>query len=157
MTTTKLPLGLERFACGAIEYSDYYSDDLHPRIVVPIHLGSLPLPVLAVVDTGAPWCVLDPALLEELGYNVERLQPTRRPLNIRGIAYSGWLYRVPIRLDATLGHWLEIEATVFAPNLLPGDTWAYPNFIGLEGFLSRIRFAVDPAANFFYFGPLDSS
>jgi len=50
------------------------------------------------------------------------------------------------------GQDLEIEATVFVPTLPPGETWRHPNFIGLSGFLERIRFAVDPEENAFYFG-----
>jgi hypothetical protein len=85
MAGIELPLGLGIFACGAIKYFDHYANDLDARIVMPIRLGNLPLPVPAIVDTGAPWCVLDPRLIESLGPNAERLQPTRRPLNIRGI------------------------------------------------------------------------
>ena len=47
----------------------------------------------------------------------------------------------------------EIEATFFIPKLAPGEVWPWPNFLGLEGFLSRLRFAVDAAENVFYFGP----
>jgi hypothetical protein len=49
---------------------------------------------------------------------------------------------------------LDIEATVFIPNLSVDEEWLYPNFIGLDGFLNRIRFAVDPASNLFFFGKL---
>jgi hypothetical protein len=49
---------------------------------------------------------------------------------------------------------LEIPATVFVPTIPPGETWLHPNFLGLTGLLDRIRFAVDPAENTFYFGPL---
>jgi len=38
------------------------------------------------------------------------------------------------------------------PILKSGQAWSYPNFLGLDGFLSRIRFAVDPTENVFYFG-----
>jgi hypothetical protein len=100
---------------------------------------------------------LDPILIERLGSTVERLDLTHQPLHIRGFAYSGWFYRVPIRLEASLGQQLEIDATAFVPELLPGQDWPFPNFIGLDGFLSRIRFAVDPATNLFFFGPLDGN
>jgi len=32
--------------------------------------------------------------------------------------------------------------------------WPGPNFIGYEGLLQRIRFAVDPETNLFYFGQI---
>ena len=57
-----------------------------------------------------------------------------------------------IGLEAERGESLDIEATVFVPILPPGETWLHPNFIGLDGFLNRIRFAIDPEENAFYFG-----
>ncbi len=59
----------------------------------------------------------------------------------------GALYRVPVKLLADEGEPLQMEATVFL-----SPDWQGPNFIGYEGLLQRIRFAVDPQANQFYFG-----
>lgn len=47
---------------------------------------------------------------------------------------------------------LEVNATVFVPNLRPNEVWPYPSFLGLSGFLERLRFALDPSENAFYFG-----
>ena len=64
----------------------------------------------AVVDTGAPYVVCEPGL---------------------------------------------VDATVFVPDLKPDQAWGdLPSFIGLSGCLERMRFAVDPATEMFYFGPL---
>lgn len=59
-----------------------------------------------------------------------------------------------MRFEASIGEPQEVTATVFVPTLHPDDEWRHPNFIGLDGFLNRIRFAVDPATNLFYFGEL---
>ncbi|GAB4431459.1 MAG: hypothetical protein Fur0044_29050 [Anaerolineae bacterium] len=59
-----------------------------------------------------------------------------------------------LSLQAETGDGVEVEATVFVPTLAPNDTWPHPNFIGLDGFLTRIRFAIDPTENTFYFGLL---
>jgi hypothetical protein len=61
----------------------------------------------------------------------------------------GSLYRVPVRIPADEGDPLDLEATVFF-----SPEWHGPSFIGYEGLLQRIRFAVDPEENLFYFGPL---
>jgi hypothetical protein len=61
----------------------------------------------------------------------------------------GSLYRVPVRLPADEGDPLDLEATVFF-----SPEWRGPSFVGYEGLLQRIRFAVDPEENLFYFGPL---
>jgi len=59
----------------------------------------------------------------------------------------GTLHRGPIRLHADEGEPLDVDATVFI-----SPDWQGPNFLGYEGFLQRIRFAVDPETNLFYFG-----
>ena len=55
----------------------------------------------------------------------------------------------PVRLVADEGEDLDIEATMFLSPDWPGG-----NFIGYEGLLERIRFAVDPETNLFYFGQI---
>jgi hypothetical protein len=40
-----------------------------------------------------------------------------------------------------------VDATIFV-----SPDWHGPNFIGYQGLLQRIRFAVDPETNLFYFG-----
>lgn len=50
------------------------------------------------------------------------------------------------------GNSLEFETTVFVPILPAGVIWDRPNFIGLNNFVNRMRFAVDATENVFYFG-----
>ena len=57
-----------------------------------------------------------------------------------------------VSLLADEGNSLEFETTVLIPIVPLEATWDRPNFIGLNNFLSRIRFAVDPNENAFYFG-----
>ncbi len=59
---------------------------------------------------------------------------------------------VPVHIEAIEGESLDVETVAFIPNLPPGEVWPYPDFLGLDGFLNRIRFAVDPEHNLFYFG-----
>ena len=61
--------------------------------------------------------------------------------------FAGTLYRGLITLTVDEGEPLEVDAMVF---LTPD--WRGPNFLGYEGLLQRIRFAVDPESNLFYFG-----
>ena len=54
------------FASGMARYADHYPGQYDTaRIVVLISVGGLP-PMEAVVDTGAPWCILDPNVAELL-------------------------------------------------------------------------------------------
>jgi len=150
----ELPYSLGEFTQGAMYYFDHYTTDDLVRLVLNIYLANQQKPISAIVDTGAPWCVLKPALLEKIESRIEPIRPLDRPLYIRGTAYVGWLYHVPIRLEAIFGESLEVGATALIPELPPDEEWLYPNFIGLDGFLNRIRFAVDPASNLFFFGEL---
>ena len=62
----------------------------------------------------------------------------------------GTLYRTVIVLVAAEGESVEIEVTTFVPD---DETWNdEPLFLRLFNCLDRVRFAVDPAADTFYFG-----
>jgi hypothetical protein len=61
----------------------------------------------------------------------------------------GTLFRGLIALLADGGEPLEVDATIFI-----SPDWTGPNFIGYQGLLQRIRFAIDPETNLFYFGQI---
>ena len=62
---------------------------------------------------------------------------------------EGTLERYPIVLTAQKGQSLEIDATIFVCS-----EWRRGNFLGYTGLLERVRFAIDPASQLFYFGPI---
>ena len=101
---------------------------------------------MAVVDTGAPWCIFEPFVAKILVRNSLLVQP-RVALSTRMGMIHGALYRETIRISADEGQPLDVEATIFV-----SPDWPGPNFIGYQGLLQRIRFAVDPETNLFYFG-----
>jgi len=141
------------FAIGSTSYADRYPGDEHnARIVLTATLGG-GYAISMIVDTGAPWCGLDPELAEAWESTFQVVYKPGRKLNVRGDPYEGQLVRAVIVLQATSGEDLAVEATIFIPELAPGQEWPYPNFLGLDGFLNRIRFAVDATENTFYFGP----
>jgi len=143
-------IGDDRFASGYTTYTDHYGGEVqNTRIVLPLYVGTLL--VSAVVDTATPWCILNPAIVEQMSPNsMERVGEDRQ--NIRGIKYEGDLIRTNIKLHADYGEDLVIDATIFVPILKFDEVWNLPNFLGLDGFLHRLRFAVDPQSNTFYFG-----
>ena len=58
---------------------------------------------------------------------------------------------------AEQGDSIPVDATVFIPELKPGQEWNnFPSLIGLNSCLERLRFAVDPDKDCFYFGSLAS-
>jgi hypothetical protein len=142
------------FAAGVATYEDHYPGQEGKANIVLVVSVERQETIEAIVDTGAPWCILDPKIAEQVGSTNDRnIYTPRQGLTIRGITYQGRLQRmwIGLRTDRQ-GQDLEIQATVFVPTLSAGETWPHPNFIGLSGFLERIRFAVDPEENAFYFG-----
>ncbi len=135
-------------ASGAARYDDEYPGNAHQaRVVVWL---SLPdgLEIPAVLDTGAPWCILNPESLPEVAMQGPGLV---RRLVVRGEEYEGRMVRIPLVLRADEGYDLRFEATVFIPQLYPGESWPHPNFLGLSSALDRIRVTIDPGENFLYF------
>lgn len=145
---------LDQFAQGAVRYSDHYLDEPQNRIVISVQLENSKFVIPVIVDTGAPWPILNPEIADEIGIDYKSEQEWPTAMWIRGQRYEGWLCRITISLVAEegCGSTLELEATVFIPKMISDDRWQHPNFLGLDGLLNRIRFAVDPSNNLFYFG-----
>ncbi len=147
--TTLLTSGGSPFTTGAAKYYDTAtpgSIPAEPRIYIRIELASLGLEALAVVDTAAPWCILEPRLGAAVVDHFEEL-PGTVALSSRLGRHEGRLYLGTVKLSADEGEDLEVAATVFI-----SPDWSGGNFVGYLGFLDRIRFAFEPLANMFYFG-----
>ena len=142
----------DTFATGAIlyQYKPATPNEKTNRIFLRVEIAGYPTE--AVVDTGAPYVVLAPAIARVVGVNSASALARERML-IRGMVLDGNIYRLNIKLVAELGDDLDVQATVFVPDR--EELWGnFPSFIGLGGFLERIRFAFDPATDTFYFGSL---
>lgn len=74
----------------------------------------------------------------------------RSAVHTRFGVIRGSLERLPLRLAATEGAELEIEATVFV-----SPDWPGPTVIGWRGGLERFRLALDPWEEWFFFAALD--
>ena len=103
--------------------------------------------VLALLDTGASWSVLNAELAQALGL-FERDGESAR-ISSRAGTIDGKLVRAATTLVADEGESIEIDSTVFV-----SSDWPEGNFIGYTGFLEKIRFAIDPGSNSFVFGAL---
>jgi hypothetical protein len=131
-----------------VQYFDHSESNpgQSPRIFLEVRPGSFVLPVLAMVDTAAPWCIFKPEIGEFVRRTFDRVSGNVS-LSTRLGTFGGSLYRGPLFLQAFGSEALAVEATVFV-----SPEWRGPSFLGYEGLLQRIRFAVDPEANQFYFG-----
>ncbi|PKO21984.1 MAG: hypothetical protein CVU38_11935 [Chloroflexi bacterium HGW-Chloroflexi-1] len=74
---------------------------------------------------------------------------------IRSVLISGWLHHLRLIFPAVRGNDLLLDATAFVPDAGYAEVWGtLPSFLGMQGCLDRLRFAVDPVTDTFYFGPL---
>ncbi len=137
------------FACSRAKYLDRLGSHSGNKIYIAVQFDTLPK-TFAILDTAAPWCILSEEQAKVLNpnYRNEAMEP--KCLNIRGEKTEGVLLRLPITICADKGKDITIDGTVFVPQ----NERDIPNFIGLDGFLSRVKFAIDPQINEFYFGSI---
>jgi len=141
------------FASGVLRYAyrPINSHETTNRIIIPIEIGN-GIKTEAVLDTGAPLVILNPNLAPLAGFTGASVIGTEI-MNIRGVKLSGKIARLRFTLRADEGEDIDVEATVFVPDR--PDQWNdFPSFLGQAGFLERIRFAIDPNEDKFYFGKL---
>ncbi|MFB0536973.1 MAG: hypothetical protein ACETWR_18565 [Anaerolineae bacterium] len=141
------------FSQGActFSYRPATEQDTTPRIMIGVQIEGLYTET--AVDTGGVYLVCDPEIVDLLKLDPSSGLGTDK-LQIRGFEVGGTLHRVSLTLLAQEGQSLELEVTAFVPHPQPNELWNLPPFMGLTGCLERLRFAVDPGTNVFYFGPL---
>lgn len=137
------------FACSRVKYLDRFGTHAGNKIYIAVQFDTLPK-TFAILDTAAPWCILSEEQAKVLNPNYRNESMEPKCLNIRGEKTEGVLLRLPITICADKGEDITIDGTVFVPQ----NERDIPNFIGLDGFLSRVKFAIDPQINEFYFGPI---
>lgn len=142
----------EPFASSAAiyEYRDVSGGDNSARIILNVEVEGQG--AQAIMDTGAPFFICSPKLVEDIGFDPQDALSRHRIL-IRGNMVRGGLYRVTLVLVAAIGKNVTLEATAFVPD--PDESLAldsFPSFIGFHCCLDRVRFAIDPATSTFYFG-----
>lgn len=143
-----LTLGDTPFTTGRATYEDSpaITSEGTAKIYVKVALATLQEMILAQLDTGAPWTILGPSLANALG--LLGGQGEEVTLSTRMGKLTGRLERTTLTLIADMGDDLEVETTVFASDRVPEGL----NFIGYNGMLDHIRFALDPSSNAFFFG-----
>lgn len=137
------------FCTGRSRFNDRAegSDAPTAKIFIKIEPHSFGLPILAQLDTGAAWSILDTEVARELSLlngEGEAIEISTRVGTVRGR-----LERTQIDIIADEGATLSVQATVFV-----SPHWKLGNFIGYCGLLERVRFAIDPSDNSFYFGSM---
>jgi hypothetical protein len=92
-----------------------------------------------MLDTGAHWTLIGPDLIDELGDELGEAIGSV-PMSTRLGSFQGTLHRLSIQLVADMGADFTVEGTCLA---LPD--WPGPAILGFNGFLERLRLALEPA------------
>jgi hypothetical protein len=132
-------------------YRPATEQDTTPRIMIGVQIEDFYTE--AAVDTGGVYLVCNPETAGFLKLDPDSALSTDK-VGIRGSSVPGTLHRVFLTLLAQEGQSLKLEATAFVPRLQPYVLWDLPPIMGFAYCLERLRFAVDPETDAFYFGPL---
>lgn len=137
--------------CAAYDYRPASPGESTPRIMVRVDIEGFV--TNAFLDTGAPYVIINPSIAEALQINIRAGIPQNKLL-FRGILLNGYLHRLNLRFIAEEGEHAMVDATTFIPELTPGQEYegAFPSIIGMNSCLERVRFALDPGQDRFYFG-----
>jgi hypothetical protein len=130
-------------------YLPEYHDGTHRLLVaVTCRIGELPFVTRALLDTGSEWCVLPGSLARRLGCDLAPTASMPR-LHTRFGMLAGRLERISMTFVPEEGEPVETDATWFV-----SPDWPGPTVIGWKGCLERMRFALDPTDDSFYFAEL---
>ena len=148
----------EIFAGGSTPYVYRPANDREtsPRIILPVSIENFE--TTGFVDTGGVYLLLSPEIADNLGLRPEDGIPTE-PLVFRSSRLQGALHRVSLTLPAEQGESLIRDVLAFVPQQTALQEWPsdFPCVLGMLGCLERLRFAIDPARDTFYFGELSES
>ena len=150
--TLTLPNG-ERFATGSVtyQYRPATTHETTPRIILAVEIDGIVTE--AVVDTGGVYLFCNPHIARRLSLAPTEAMSGIQSILLRGVVVQGRLYRLTLTLLADEGEDVLIQATAFVPEPEEAEHWGdLPCILGLYGCLERMRFAVDPYTERFYFG-----
>ena len=139
------------FAVGAIHFTfePVSQTDANLRIMFPVEFENVQ--TIVILDTGAPFVICAPEIAKQVGINTS-LPNERSSVTIRKKTYSGGMHHINMRFPAEVGESVELPIIAFVPDPdLDPDAEPLPSFIGLTRCLDRIRFAIDPQDQWFFF------
>jgi hypothetical protein len=136
----------QTYAGRARYYPDHWYDQHLLLVAAGCFVGDRA--INAMIDTGSQWCLLPGELATDLGYEADAEESDTR-LHSRFGTITGRLVRIPLCFRAEEGQQVTMEATWF----ISAD-WPGPPVLGWKGCLERIRFALDPGEESFYFAEL---
>lgn len=144
-----------QFSRGSCPYDHRPATDqeMSPRIMIQVEISGLS--TYAMVDTGGVYLICHPEFANLLDLHDADALEEQTLLIPRYGQVKGTLYRIPLKLLAAEGNSHKIMVTAFVPQPTGGYAPPFPPVMGLQCCLERLRFAVDPYDDTFYFGTID--
>lgn len=107
----------------------------------------------AVIDTGGAYLICSREISDYLRPSLMP-EDISQEIQVRGLNIKGTLHRFTLRLLADEGNGvdIDIDATALVPE--SNSSHNLPTILGLMGCLERLKFAVDPSDDTFYFGDI---
>jgi hypothetical protein len=131
-------------------YADYEYGPANLLVAIQFSIGRGLPSVHGLLDTASTWIVLSKDFLVSLDIEIDEDPSLKEKMLTRFGTITGYLNRIPIIIIAEEqdGSSLEVEATCFI-----SEEWnGRPPVIGWRGCLERMKFAIDPSQDRFYFG-----
>ncbi|MBN2366249.1 MAG: hypothetical protein JXL67_08770 [Calditrichaeota bacterium] len=128
-------------------YSDYPYGSFNLLVAIQFSLGKSFPKVPGLLDTASRWVVFSREFLESMGIPFIEQNSTVEKMHTRFGLIEGFIDRLSLEIVADKGNSISIDSTCFI-----SQDWPGPPVIGWKGCLERIRFALDPSVDRFYFG-----
>ncbi len=136
--------GYADWSTGSARFSEYRIKGWRVDIGVRCRIEHWPVQEVALLDTGSTFSVIGGETAEALKHRVFDLSVPTVIRAHEGLIEGG-LCSVDITLLAEMGQNLTVSgAQVFIPR--DPEDWAGPPVLGYQGFLDRIKIALDPGA-----------
>lgn len=128
-------------------YLTDWPDGAHSLIVaLSVWIGDSNEQTCMLLDTACHTCVMSTATAEEVGWEPSS-DLERRRIDTRLGQFTGLIDRIDISFRGFNDRSLVVDCT-----WLIIEGWPGPTIMGWNGCLERMRWAVEPMDNWFYFG-----
>jgi hypothetical protein len=123
-----------------------------PQLVLEVEIEGILAE--AVVDTGGVYLFYHLQIGRRLSLTPTEALSGVQTIRFRGVLVHGRLYRLTLTFLADEGEDVTIQTTAFVPEPDEAEHWGdLPCLLGLYGCLERVRFAIAPRTERFYFCP----
>jgi hypothetical protein len=138
------------FATGAISYNNAPGTESAKRIIIEVVIGGQL--TTAIIDTALPCSTCSPDFAKLAGLTATDPHSTVESMVVRGVEVEGRLHNVNIDFLKDIGEYLPINAPMFVPDSPEKISMERVfRYLGMEGCLNTMRFAVDSRDQMFYF------